>query len=176
MLNETLATRNDMVLGNRTDISTNVSDENGNNPAPNALAVASVRSNAAVLAMVRMRLPVYRQAEEGVLMRLIQRMTAPHLLPKFLLCLSHIFSELNPATQTLLVIATPSGFLSLVFHFLARMFDHIVIDYFWGMQVSVVTVAPTMVLLFMYLIRNATRLAPLVPSFNHLLSDGNVVL
>ena len=29
------------------------------------------------------------------------------------------------------------------------MFDEIVIDYFWDMQVSVVTVAPTVVLLFM---------------------------
>lgn len=72
-------------------------------------------------------------------------MTAPHLLPKFLRYLSHIFSELNPATQTILVIVPPSGFLSPAFYFLARMFDQIVVDYFWGMHVSVVMVASTVV-------------------------------
>ena len=58
-------------FGNHAGISTNLGDGYGNNPARDGHAVASVRSNCAVLGMVRTRLPVCSQTEEGRLMRLI---------------------------------------------------------------------------------------------------------
>ena len=69
MLNETPVARNDLALEIYAGISRNLDDGYGNNPARDALAMASVESNCAVLAIVR--LPVCSQAEEGGLLHLI---------------------------------------------------------------------------------------------------------
>ena len=52
-------------------ISTTLGVGYGNNPARDALAVAAVRLNCAVRAMLKVRLPVCSQAEDGGFMRLI---------------------------------------------------------------------------------------------------------